>query len=259
MSFDLARQQCSTDLHRISYGGIMAELVIYQTDERMFFLRNEPDFAPPTKTHVFAPNVVLCTKNVTDVEDHQVVVGGRADGEVTALFNSMDVKHYNLLEDEVFQASNARLTAEGTVNVILSHSLISFKDMRVLVIGFGRTGSAVVRILKALDTGHLTVATTASVRPALAFADAVVGVNGFDFAPYDVVINTVPSPIISDKEVLTFKDHAIYVDLASKPALNLCFAKYLGIDAEIYPALPAKTAPKSAAKSIADYVRRTLK
>ena len=86
----------------------------------------------------------------------------------------------------------------------------------------------------------------------------MVGTNGFDFSQYDLVINTVPERIIADNEVLTFKDHAIYVDLASKPALNLDFAKYLGIDAEIYPALPAKTAPKSAGKAIADYVRRTV-
>lgn len=236
----------------------MAEFVIYQTDERMFFLRNELGVTPKIRTHIFAPNVLIGQKNITEVKDHEVVVGGRADSEATALFNSMDVKYYNVLEDEKFQAVNARLTAEGAVGIVLSHSLISFEDMHALVIGFGRTGSAVVRILRALDVGKLTVATTSSIRPALAFADNVVPSKDFDLAPYDVVINTAPHPIITDKEVLSFKEHAVYVDLASKPALNLCFAKYLGVDAEIYPALPAKTAPKSAAKAIADYVRRVV-
>lgn len=236
----------------------MAEFVIYQTDERMFFLRNELGFAPSKRTHIFAPNIVLGVKNLDGVLEGDVVIGGRLDQEASALLNSMDVAHHNLLDDEIFQAVNARLTAEGAIGVILSRSLISFEDMNALVIGFGRTGSAMVRILRALDVGKLTVATTASIRPALAFADAVVGSNGFDFSQYDLVINTVPERIIADNEVLTFKDNAIYVDLASKPALNLDFAKYLGIDAEIYPALPAKTAPKSAGEAIADYVRRTV-
>ena len=96
-------------------------------------------------------------------------------------------------------------------------------------------------------------------RPALAFADNVIKSKDFDFTPYDVVINTAPQQIIDDKEVLTFSSNAVYIDLASKPALSLNFAKYLGIDAEIYPALPAKTAPISAGEAIADYVKRVLK
>jgi dipicolinate synthase subunit A len=93
----------------------------------------------------------------------------------------------------------------------------------------------------------------------MAFADNVIKAKDFDFAPYDVVINTAPQQIIDDKEVLTMSPNAIYIDLASKPALSLNFAKYLGIDAEIYPALPAKTAPISAGEAIAEYVRRVLK
>lgn len=232
----------------------MAEFVIYQTDERMFFLRNELNFSPKRRTHIFAPNLLLTVNNVTDVKDHDVVIGGKADDETKAIFNSTDVAFFNMLEDEHFQARNARLTAEGTINVILSHSLVSIDEMSVLVIGFGRTGSAVVKALKDFGVKKLSVATTASTRPAFAFADNVVQATNFDFSHYDTVINTVPCHIIDDKDVLTFSKNAVYIDLASKPAINLCFAKYLGVDAEIYPALPAKTAPMSAARAIRDYI-----
>ena len=151
------------------------------------------------------------------------------------------------------------MTAEGTLHVILSHALMALDEMSVLVIGFGRTGAAVARILRQVGVKRLTVATTASLRPAYAFADEVIPVDSFDFAHYDTVINTVPQHIIDDKAVLTFSPSALYIDLATKPALNLCFAKYLGIDAEIYPALPAKTAPLSAARAIKDYVLEVTK
>ncbi len=233
----------------------MAEFIIYQTDERMFFLRNELNFAPSKNTHVYAPNIYLGVKNIEEVKPFEVVVGGRADNEALALMESMDVRYHNMLADESFQATNSRLTAEGTVGVILTHSLIAFGDMKVLVIGFGRTGAAVARILSDIGVNRLTVATTASVRPALAFCDKVIPVCDFNFKDFDVVVNTVPQNVIADKEVLTFSPHAVYIDLASKPALSLCFAKYLGIDAEIYPALPAKTAPISAAKAIANYLK----
>jgi dipicolinate synthase subunit A len=237
----------------------MAEFIIYQTDERMFFLRNELSFSAKKRTHIFAPNILLGLGNVAEVGDHEVVIGGRADEEVKAHFNSTDVKYFNMLEDEKFQARNSRLTAEGTLNVVLSHSLMALDEMSVLVIGFGRTGAAVARILRQVGVKRLTVATTASLRPAYAFADEVIPVGSFDFAQYDTVINTVPQHIIDDKAVLTFSPSALYIDLATKPALNLCFAKYLGIDAEIYPALPAKTAPLSAARAIKDYVLEVTK
>ena len=237
----------------------MADFIIHQTDARMFFLRQELCFSPKKNTHIFAPNIVLGAKEIECLSGGEVVIGGKADGEAIALFNSLDVKYFNMLEDEIFQARNARLTAEGTLEIILAHSFISLDRLKALVIGFGRTGSAVVKILRDVGIGNLTVATTASVRPALAFAHNVIKSKDFDFAPYDIVINTAPQQIIDDKEVLTFSPNAVYIDLASKPALSLTFAKYLGIDADIYPALPAKTSPISAGEAIADYVKRVIK
>lgn len=237
----------------------MADCVIYQTDERMYLLREELNgYSPDKRTHVFAPNVPLNAARIESVAAEEVVVGGRADEEALALFNSQDITYKNILEDEVFQAVNARLTAEGALNVFFNHSLLSLGDSRLLVIGFGRTGAAVARIFKDSGVGELTVATTASKRPAAAFADKVIDAANFNFAAYDVVINTVPKPIISDNETLTFKPTALYIDLASSPALSLCFAKYIGIDADVYPALPAKTSPRSAARAIKDYIVRCL-
>ncbi|MBR2334532.1 MAG: hypothetical protein IKA59_04235 [Clostridia bacterium] len=237
----------------------MADFIIHQTDARMFFLRQQLGFSPKKNTHIFAPNILLGAKDLEGFYGGEIVVGGRADNEAIALFNSLDIKYFNMLEDEIFQARNARLTAEGTLDIILSHSFISIDRLKVLVIGFGRTGAAVVKLLRDVGVGALTVATNSSLRPAMAFADNVIKSSNFDFAPYDIVINTAPQQIIDDKEILTFSSSAIYIDLASKPALSLNFAKYLGVDADIYPALPAKTAPISAGEAIADYVRRVLK
>lgn len=225
----------------------------------MFFLRQELGFSPKKNTHIFAPNILLGAKDLEGFNGGEIVIGGRADNEAIALFNSLDIKYFNMLEDEIFQARNARLTAEGTLDIILSHSFVSLDRMKVLVIGFGRTGAAVVKLLRDVGVNTLTVATISSLRPAMAFADNVIKSSNFDFAPYDIVINTAPQQIIDDKEILTFSSSAIYIDLASKPALSLNFAKYLGVDADIYPALPAKTAPISAGEAIADYVRRVLK
>lgn len=238
----------------------MAEYIVRQTDERTYLLAQElKAYTPSKNTWIFAPNIVIGREDLKDVKECEVIVGGKADKEGIALMNSMDIKHFNMLEDENFQRKNARLTAEGVLEIILSHSTKSLYDSDFLVIGFGRCGSAITKLLKDVGAKKVTVASTSSKRQASGIADEVIPAENFDFKPYDVVVNTIPMNIVSDKETLTFKEYAVYIDVASKPALSICFAKYLGIDADVYPALPAKCAPKSAAIAMLDYVLEVTK
>lgn len=239
---------------------IMAEYIVKQTDERTFFLAQSlKGISPPKNTWIFAPNLTISAREISEVKEGEIVGGGKADKEADALMNSMDIKHFNMLTDEKFQAENARLTAEGVLSVVLSRSVLGLRDTDFLIIGFGRCGSAITKLLTDVGAKSVTVASTSSRRQASGIADKVIAAEEFDFSPYDVVVNTIPQSMISDKEVLTFKPDAIYIDVASKPALSLCFAKYIGVDADIYPALPAKTAPASAAKAMKRYIEEVIK
>lgn len=208
-------------------------------------------------THVFAPNILVGAKTLTEVEDGAYVFLGRADEEAIHLANSRNITLDFYSKDEKFQAVNSRLTAEGALKIILEKTVKGIFDVYALVIGFGRTGSAVARILA--DVGaKLDVASTSSVRQAYAVAERVIPPANFDFTPYDVIINTVPKPIIPDKDTMTITEGTLYIDLASTPAINLEYARYLGADASLYPALPAKVAPYSAGKAIFDYIKEIL-
>lgn len=225
----------------------------------MFMLKNELDGVnPPVRTHIFAPNILLNEKNTSDIQNGEYVVFGKAEPAVLEKLSISNVKIFNIARDEKFQAINSHLTAFGALYAMLSHATSAPDDLDILIIGFGRTGCALARLLDAVNVKSLTVSTNSSTRQALAFADNVIPSSGFDFSKYDVVFNTAPEKIVTDKEILSFKPTAVYIDLASTPALSLCFAKYIGIDADIYPALPAKVCPKSAAKAIADYIKREV-
>ncbi len=229
-------------------------LTIHQTDERTHHLEkllNKVPFKRPT--HVYAPNVLIEAHTLEHIEDGSIVFCGRYDSEAKALSNSRDITLSSFLENERFQATNSRLTAEGALMIMLEHSIKSISECCVLILGFGRTGAAVARILNRFNV-VLDVATTSSIRPAHAFAHNIIPLNSFDFAKYDIIINTVPSPIVKDSELMSMRAGTIYIDLASKPAINLEYAKYLGVDADIYPALPAKICPLSAAKAMYDYI-----
>ena len=131
--------------------------------------------------------------------------------------------------------------------------MLSLDDMRVLVLGFGRTGAAVVRLMDKLDVS-VDIATTASPRPAGAFAGEIVLPGDADLALYDVVVNTVPQRVIDDERALSLRHDAVYIDLASVHGVNLAMLQGMGLDAEIYPALPAKCSPESAAAAMRDYI-----
>lgn len=234
-------------------------LTVHQSDERMFFLSrllHKTRFDTPT--HVFAPNINVDVNTLSDVEDGAHIVLGKCTDEARALAQSRDITLYNIMQDEKFQSVNSRLTAEGALMVMIEHSVKSIFDCKVLVMGFGRMGAAVAKLLDRLDISF-DIATTSSLRPAYAFAKNVVPMSGFDFSPYDVVINTVPLAVVKDSELMTMSKETVYIDLASKAAINLEYAKYLGIDADIYPALPAKTCPYSAAKAMQEYISEVIK
>lgn len=234
-------------------------LTVHQTDERMFFLARllrKTDFNTPT--HVFAPNINVDIEAINAIEDGATVFLGKCPDEVRILAENRNIRIFNFMKDEKFQAVNSRLTAEGALMAMIEHSAKSIADCNVLVIGFGRMGAAVAKLLSKLDVS-LDIATTSSLRPAYAFANNVVPARDFDFSPYDIVVNTAPLALIKDGDLMSMKKDTVYIDLASVPAVNLEYARYLGVDADIYPALPAKTCPYSAAKAMQEYITEVLK
>lgn len=137
-------------------------VIVHQTDERMFYLASMLKGASFVRhTHVFAPNVLIEAKTLTAVEDGANVFCGRCLNEAIELANSRDINLYKYNDSEVFQAINSRLTAEGTLKTMIEHSQKSIADCYVFVMGFGRTGAAVAKILAKLDI-KFDIATTSS-------------------------------------------------------------------------------------------------
>ena len=232
----------------------MAHYIVYETDERTYFLKRMlRDKTPKRDTHIFAPNLTLSEAELTGVGGGDELVCGKLDESARAYCAARGVNVRYMSIDETFAAENARLTAEGALGIILEHSMLSLSDMKVLVVGFGRIGAALCRLLSALGVDS-DVVTTASPRPARAFAAAVFTPAEADFARYDVVVNTVPEKIFLDEQALSLPAESVYIDLASRPAVDLEMLTGLGLDAGIYPALPARCCPKSAARAMMNFV-----
>ncbi len=131
---------------------------------------------------------------------------------------------------------------------------ITLHGARVLVVGYGRLGKVLARQLRGLGA---TVNVAARSCADLAWAQVwSYGVERSDqlsgwLCAYDLVINTVPAPLLGREELSDLKPGCLVIDLASKPGgVDFSAAAELGVKAIWALSLPGKTAPVTAALAI---------
>lgn len=116
--------------------------------------------------------------------------------------------------------ANAPPTAEGAVQLAMEELPITLHGARVLVIGYGRVGRLVAHRFAALGA---KVSVAARKFSDLAWAEALgYGVEQTGalvgwLCAYDLVVNTVPARVLSEKELRDLKPGCLVMDLASKP------------------------------------------
>lgn len=194
--------------------------------------------AGPDTTHVLLP-VPTDTVQLPQLLPKNAVIFGT--GTV-----GVDRPCIDLLEDEIFLARNAAITAHCAVQLAMSHLPVTLDGCPVLVIGWGRIGKCMAPLLRALGA-EVTVAARSSRDRAMLTALGYAAVSIEKIAPvrYRLIINTVPAP------VLDADTDALQLDLASTPGL-------LSEKALRARGLPGRFAPESAGILIANTVRRYL-
>lgn len=157
---------------------------------------------------------------------------------------------------------NSIPSAEGAIQMAMEHLPITIHGSRALVLGFGRTGMTLARMLKALNA-HVSVAAR---RPAhlarieemgmcpLTYEELPQAVEGVD-----VIFNTVPALILTGKLLERISPSTLIIDLASAPGgTDFVGARRRGIKAILAPGLPGKVAPQTAGQILARVIPRLL-
>ena len=170
--------------------------------------------------------------------------GGRLDALPETLI-PMD-----LLQDPGYLAENAAITADCAIKLAGSKLKAVWKDCRVLVIGWGRIGKHLCRMLKALGA-QITVSARKDSDRALASAFGYLirmpdDLQGDD---YQVIFNTAPAPMMEQADL---GDCPLPIDLASTQGLR-------GIHVIWARALPRIYAPLSSGQLIAATILKKWK
>lgn len=191
------------------------------------------------------------------IKPEGIVFAGKSSESLCSLFNGMTV--YDYMEREELSLLNAIPTAEGAVQIAMDELPVTLNGLKVLIVGCGRIGTALINILKGFGADI-----TVSVRNAQGTAKArIAGVkvcctSKMD-TDYALVFNTVPTMIFEGDLLKKFDKNTLFIDLASKPGgIDFESAQELGIRAIWALGLPGKTAPITSGEIIADTVSGIL-
>jgi len=163
------------------------------------------------------------------------------------LVELMDLDHVAIL--------NSIPTAEGAIMMAMERLPITLHGSEAFVVGFGRTGVTLGRVLHALGARTTVVARSPAQR-ARALEMGLRAVSFVEFPEHihraDVIFNTVPALVLTAELLRRSRPGLLIIDLASGPGgTDFAAAERLGITALLAPGLPGKVAPKTAGRLLA--------
>lgn len=199
---------------------------------------------------------------IKKISPSQLVLGGKFDNKVKDYFIEKNISFVDYLMREELAILNAVPTAEGALLIALREMKITMHGAKCLVVGFGRIGKYLAKILSSLG-GEVTVSSRKA--QDMAWTEAM-GYNTADTsrifddaAKYDLIVNTVPDKVITEKVISNMREDTLLIDLASLPGgVDTEAAEKYGIKFIHALSLPGKVAPVTAGKIIGKTVLNIL-
>ncbi|MBM7854455.1 dipicolinate synthase subunit A [Desulfohalotomaculum tongense] len=246
------------------------------------------------------PNVTTCCNIADALRGVQAVIlpvpGINKDGTVYSIFNDQPlelnekllvslpadtpvfagfarellvkmVKRCNLRLIEVLKQDHVAIlnsipSAEGAVQMAMEATPITIHGSNSFVLGYGRTGATLARLLQGMGAkvtvvarkeAHLARVYEIGMRP-LTYDDLLKHVS-----EADIIFNTVPALVLTSGVLSRASSEVVIIDLASPPGgTDFDAAERLGIKALLAPGLPGKVAPKTAGQILAQVIPRLL-
>lgn len=209
----------------------------------------------------FANTNIFFDEEELEILKSKPVFASMRDRLIRAYPELKSAKIYDYAARDDFAILNAVPTAEGAIECAMSAYEGTIAGSRSLVVGFGRIGKVLAKLLNALGS---KVTVSARKTSDIAFIDALgykaVNTEGLkEIKDIDLVFNTVPSMIFNEELLKNTDRNTLVIDLASLPGgVDFEAARALRIDAQRALSLPGKCAPKAAGEIIKTTVFRII-
>ena len=187
------------------------------------------------------------------------VFGGRFTQQAASAYGAKAAVMVNYLESNVFNIRNAVPTAEGALKIAIEETPVTIYGSNVLVVGYGRIGRVLTKMLYDLGA-EVTVAARAAddlaaarimgCRKTVPFADMGSCIKG-----EMIVFNTVPVMCLDENALAEADSRCLIIDLASRPGgVDKAAAEYKGVRVIHALGLPGRFSPVTAGEMIAETV-----
>lgn len=164
-----------------------------------------------------------------------VIMGGGLDRPELEEYDCID-----FLKDPLYTAQNANITAHCALRLAMNKLPVTLEGLQVLVIGWGRIGKCLARLLKRIGAEVTVSARKESDRAMLtALGYQTLDTRDIDTTPYRLIFNTVPQMLCPQSP-----GEGLKIDLASNLGLG-------SLDVVWARGLPGKDAPESSGQLIA--------
>jgi len=197
------------------------------------------------------------------IEKGQVIAGGKLSNSFCDYLKLRECEFFDYYDCERLSIMNAVPTAEGAISIALSEMKTTLFGSRSAVLGYGRIGRVLARMLNDFNS-EVTVFARSEAALAWAEAEGCKGVNIYDLGKkidgFELVVNTIPFIVLNRGVLEKTNEETVFIDLASKPGgIDFDYAKKLGRKVFWALSLPGKTAPVTAGKLIAECITEKLK
>ncbi|HEX7065340.1 MAG TPA: dipicolinic acid synthetase subunit A [Bacillales bacterium] len=207
-------------------------------------------------------NIVLTAQHLKRTPKHCTVYSGITNTYLDGCVKDADRRLVKLLERNDVAIYNSIPTAEGTIMMVIQNTDMTIHDADVMVLGFGRTGITVARMMAALGA-RVKVGARRSEHLARI---SEMGLKSFyienleqEVSDTDICINTIPAPVLTASVLSHMPLSTLIIDLASKPGgTDFRYADKRGIKALLAPGLPGIVAPKTAGEILAKVLQPLL-
>ncbi|SHH06157.1 dipicolinate synthase subunit A [Thermosyntropha lipolytica DSM 11003] len=206
--------------------------------------------------------LVLTEKAIQRLASHALVIIGSARPYLKEWAKKYNFTLLEVIEMDELAILNSIPTAEGAIKIAIEETPITIHGSKTCVIGFGRVGITLARVLKALGADVTVVARNGG-QLARAYE---MGCIRADFSSLrdvishtDICFNTVPDMVLT-KDILKYANpDIVIIDLATQPGgTDFEAANRYGLKAILAPGLPGKVAPVTAGKILADFIPRLI-
>lgn len=200
--------------------------------------------------------MTLTSELLKSTPSHCSIYTGTANNTLRQIADAVNRNLVIFFDRDDIAIANSIPTAEATLQIAMEKTKQTIHGANVLLTGYGRVGKTIAHLFHQIGA-NITVAARkeadiATIR-SLTYNAVFIHEMRQNLQQADIIINTVPTMLFGQQELMIIDPDTLIIDVASKPGgVDFTLANDLHIEAIHALGLPGKVAPITAGEILAD-------